>query len=386
MSHKKTICMCVVGRVFASQVIFTLFVCLGIFPSCKTLSDKKDHSLGLQKIWIRETFPKDWTRPSIGQSIKPVLSVSGLIIQGNKSQGLSAYTSDKGKKKWFFPVKGGLAGGVLADGPFLFFGGADGFMYALHAEKGQVVWKHYTGLTTVSLPAKKGKYLYFASSDKLYCLNQKTGENLWTYSASSTPGPFIVEGVASPLLGTSLIYFKVSDGSLIALDFKGRLRWKKKLSNTGSDFTSAVSGIKIGKVCLYTASLQAGLYCLNPKTGKTIWKTSVGSHGDVLLSGSHLFYPSQDGRVLALDQKSGKLIWSHRVSHSIATSLVLYRDMLVYGEYRGALRFISQRTGKELGHFAFGGGMSVEPAVSVLDSSLYFISRAGWLYKVKPHS
>ena len=375
--------MCFLKGLFAGQgTVLVLFLFPLFVASCKTLSDKKESRIVVQKIWIRETFPKDWTRPSIGQSIKPVLSAQGLLIQGHKSRGLIAYTSDRGKKKWFFPVKGGLAGGVLADGPLLFFGGADGFMYALQAKTGQVVWKHYTGLTTVSRPVQKGQYLYFASPDRLYCLNKKTGKNLWTYSAVSTPGQFIVEGVASPLPGSSLVYFKVSDGSLTALDFRGRLKWKKKLSDTGSDFTSAVSGITMGKVCLYTASLQAGLYCLNPKTGKTIWKTSVGSHGDVLLSGSRLFYPSQDGRVLALDQKSGKLIWSHRVPHSIATSLVLNRDMLVYGEYRGALRFISRQTGEELGHFAFGQGMSVEPAVSALDSALYFISRAGWLYKI----
>ena len=363
--------------------IWTATALLGwLFISCSTLSGPKD-DVAVQKIWIRETFPKDFTRPSVGQSIKPVLS-AGLLIQGNKVNGLSAYTTNKGKKKWFFPVRGGLSGGVLGKGPHLFFGGADGFMYALHAKTGKILWKHYTGLTTISTPVKKGPDLYFASPHKLYRLNGKTGESLFTYPTQTTPGKFIVQGVASPLISDSLVVFKTNEGTLIALDSKNRLKWKKKLSDSHRDFTSASPGIIMGHVCLYTASLQEGLYCLNKKTGRTIWKNTVGSHGDVLLFGSLLFYPSQDGRILALDQKSGKQIWSHQAPNSIATSLVSYQDMLVYGEYTGALRFLSRETGKELGYFAFGGGMSAPPAVDVMDSALYFISRAGWLYKVRP--
>ena len=363
---------------------FLLWLFLAFFGvSCSTLQKQQvSPFIFVKKQWIRETFPKDFTRPSIGQSIKPVLSHDGLLIQGNKSNGISAYTTDTGKKKWFFPVKGGLAGGVLLDGSVIFFGGMDGFIYALNTKINKVLWKHYTGLTTVSTPAKKGQDLYFASSNKLYRLNWKTGESLSTYSTQTEPGKFIVQGVAKPVLSDSLVYFKTHDDSLIALDLKNRLKWKRKLSDSRHDFTSASSGITIGPVCLYTASLKEGLYCLHKKTGQTIWKNTIGSHGNILLSGSLLFYPSQDGRVLALDQKSGKQVWSHKVPHSIATSLVLYQDMLVYGEYTKALRFLSLKTGKELGYFAFGGGMSAPPEVSIRDSALYFISRAGWLYKV----
>ena len=69
---------------------------------------------------------------------------------------------------------------------------------------------------------------------------------------------------------------------------------------------------------------------------------------------------------------------------SIATSLAVYRDMLVYGGYTRGLHFLSLKTGKKLGEFAFGGGMSATPAVSAIPPAMYFISRAGWLYKIKP--
>lgn len=344
---------------------------------------KKSTSVFLKKVWIRETFSKDFTRPSILQSIKPVLTTSGLLIQGNKINGMGAYTLGKGKKKWFFPVKGGLAGDVLVSDGFVFFSGSDGFIYALYLKTGKILWKYYTGLISVSAPVLKKKHLYFSSANKIYCLNVKTGENVWTYSTQVRTAEFTIEGVARPLIGRHLIYFKVSDGSLVALDFKGRLKWKNTLSGSGNRFTSASSAPIVGKVCLYSSSLESGIYCLNKKTGKVIWKTSVGSHSDLLLYGSYLFYSTHDGKVLALDQKSGKQIWSHKVPQSIATSPVLYKNVLIYGEYSGALRFISRSTGKELDAFSFGSGMSTSPVVSVIDSELYFMSNFGWLYKMK---
>ncbi|MDE0119608.1 MAG: PQQ-binding-like beta-propeller repeat protein [Bdellovibrionales bacterium] len=374
----------------------------------------------IKKIWIQETFPKDFTRPSILQSISPVLiprvsenaefkglvarrketksteklvpvktgimpnrfSSTGLIVQGNKVNGITAYILNKGKKRWFFPVKGGLAGNPAVFDGFVFFGGADGVMYALHLDTGKILWKYRTGLTNVSAPVVKGRRLYFSSSNKIYCLNKKTGENIWMYSIPVRSADFTVEGVARPLVSDTFIYFKVSDDTLIALDQKGRLKWKRELSEADSRFTSALSDPVLGKACLYASGLESGLYCLNQKTGKVIWKTAKGSHGDLLLFGSSLFYPSYDGYVIALDQKSGKEIWRHKVPESIATSLVLYKDVLVYGEYSGALRFISIDKGEELQSFHFGTGMSAKPVVSVINSELYFISNAGWLYKL----
>ena len=114
-----------------------------------------------------------------------------------------------------------------------------------------------------------------------------------------------------------------------------------------------------------------------------IWKNSIPSHGDIVLSGSFLFYPTKDGRILALHQKSGKIIWTHKVPKPVSTSLVMYKNTLIYGEYHGDLRFVSKQTGREEGHFAFGSGMSAVPVVSSAHSELYFLSNFGWLYKLK---
>ena len=347
---------------------------------------EKTSSVRVKKVWIRESFKKDFTRPSLLQTLRPALTSSGLLIQGNKTDGISAYTLDKGKRKWFFPVKGGAAGEPSIKEDFVFFGGADGFVYALYLNTGKVLWKQSIKSIRLSAPEIKGDDLYFAGPDKLYRLKRKTGESVWTYTASLKSSDFTVEGIARPLAvrlkrGGLMIYFKTGDGSLLALNRNGKLKWKRELTQSGDRFTSALYRPVMGKTCLYSPGL-GGLYCLNPKTGNTVWQSSTGAQGEVLLSGSLLFYAGTDGKIRALDQKSGKQIWSHKAPAPPVTSPRLYKDMLIYGEYSGALRFISARTGKSLGAFFFGGGMSAPPALSASDSSLYFISNTGWLYKL----
>ena len=373
--------MCLRYIVYLVYVAMLFISCQYLNPPPKQISSQKE-KVSVKKVWIRETFLKNFTRPSVLQSISPVLSSSGLLIQGNKVNGLSVYTMDKGEKKWFFPIDGGVSGGVLLADDLIFFGGVDGYMYSLHLKTGQLLWKQHVGLTHISKPVIYKNYLYFASSNKIYCLNKKTGENVWTYSAQVKTAEFTVEGIAEPLISDSLVYFKISDGSLIALSLQGKLKWKKEFPHSGR-FVSASSAPVIGKVCLYSADLESGIYCLDKRNGKIMWKVSIGSHGNILLSDSYLFYPTSDGKIIALDQKSGKQIWSYKLHQSISTSLVLYKNILIYGDYSGDLRFVSKHNGKELGFFPVGSGLSASPVVSYsAKPNIYFISNSGWLYKL----
>ena len=51
-------------------------------------------------------------------------------------------------------------------------------------------------------------------------MSAKTGRVIWTYSASVKKSDFVVAGVSPPLVSRYRIYFKVSDGTLIAVNRK----------------------------------------------------------------------------------------------------------------------------------------------------------------------
>ena len=350
--------------------------------ACNSLRvDYKNEDKLFQKIWIKETIEESFKYSSRLQSVSPALA-NGLLVQGNKSTGLYAYMTKSGEQKWFFPITGGVSGGVLLTANRVFFSGADGFFYSLDLQTAQIMWKAYTGVMNSSPPILHKGVIYFSSPERLYALSAYDGKSLWTYAVTLKSKIFIIEGVTAPLVADRTIYFKPGNNSVLALSLKGKLKWEKKLSSN-SRFASSGSGLVMGTKCLYTAHFESGLFCLNKKYGRIIWKNSISSHGNILLSGSFLYYPTKDGRVLSIHQESGKIIWTHKIPKPISTSLALHKDTLIYGEYYGTLRFLSKQTGKEQGYFSFGSGMSAAPVVSSNDSELYFLSNFGWLYKLK---
>ena len=366
-------------KLFFFILISFLYLLLGACSSLKVNSEAKNKIL--KKVWVKETIKESYKYSSRLQSVSPVLA-NGFLVQGNKSTGLYAYIASSGKQKWFFPVKGGVSGGVLPAGNRVFFSGADGFFYSLDLQTSQIMWKVYTGIVNSSSPVLHKGVIYFSSPERLYALSAFNGKSLWTYGVSLESKTFTVEGIAAPLVANKTVYFKPGNSSVLALNLKGKLKWKKKLSSH-SQFISSGLGLVMGTRCLYTAHFESGLFCLNKKNGRIVWKNSIASHGNILLSGSFLYYPTKDGRVLAIHQKSGKIIWTHKIPKPISTSLALYKDTLIYGEYNGNLRFLSKQTGRERGYFAFGSGMSSTPVVSAKDSEMYFLSNFGWLYKLK---
>ena len=202
--------------------ICILFLCI----SCKNLSINKDNKL-FQKVWIKETIQESFKYPSRLQSVSPALAES-VLVQGNKSTGLYAYGTKTGKQKWFFPIKNGVAGGVLLTANRVFFSGSDGFFYSLNLQTAQIVWKYYTGIVNSSSPVLHKGVIYFSSSHRLYALSAHSGKNLWTYGVTVKDKTFIVEGIAPPLVTNNKVYFKPANNSVVALNLKGKLKWQKK--------------------------------------------------------------------------------------------------------------------------------------------------------------
>ena len=241
----------------------------------------------------------------------------------------------------------------------------------MNLTSGKQVWKHYTEISSSSIPILKKDRLYFASPFRIYVLNAKTGDEIWNHSIPlSKDAEFLVRGVASPLVTDNLVYYRPS-GHIVALDKNGKLKWQRRLAGFAERFTSSGSVPVIKGKHLYVADFESGLYCLNKNNGQTIWKNSYGSHATVLLSDSQLFYSTNDGQILALDQKSGKQLWVHKLEKSIGTPLSMYKDVLIYGEHTGSLVFLSKRTGEKLDSFSFGSGLSSKPIVNSVHSELF---------------
>ena len=179
-----------------------------------------------------------------------------------------------------------------------------------------------TGFSTVSV--SQGRVFTMGNrgeKDIVFCLDEKTGKEIWTHSYPSPRGPRYYDGgpSATPTVAHGVVYTLGRQGDAFAFDAAtGKILWQKNVAEeigaaypewgyAGSPFVAGE------KLLLHVGT--AGL-AVDRKTGKLLWQTGSAT------SGYSTPYPfTQSGKdcvaifgakgMHAVTIDAGKILWSH---------------------------------------------------------------------------
>lgn len=233
-----------------------------------------------------------------------------------------------------------------------------------NVKKLKVAWIHQSGEITQGLQttplAIDGVLYYSASNNRVYAIDAVTGKEIWKYFPELDPIQqkslfgFYNRGVS---VGKGKVFIGSSDGQIIALDQKtGKELWKTQVLNLkachGCNFTSPpvlAGDVLIAGPTGGDLAQRGKIHALNPETGAKVWDFNVLKDGDASWPGDSiktgggsawlpgqydaktgLFFigtsnPAPDlnptirrgdnlytSTILALDPKTGKLVWHHQ--------------------------------------------------------------------------
>lgn len=189
--------------------------------------------------------------------------------------------------------------------------------------------------------AADGKVFYGSSSDdKVYCIDAKTGEELWSYF---TDAPVRL----APSYDKGKLYVGSDDGNAYCLNADtGDLIWKQKPSTmdyrvSGHNRMMSLWPIRSGVLvddgkAYFTAGLFPieGVYVTahNAESGDEVWTKKVENippQGYLLASDSNLYIPTGRGTPAVFDRQTGDYLYS--LGGSGGAFALLTGDMLVYG-------------------------------------------------------
>lgn len=270
------------------------------------------------------------------------------VFFGSESGLVSAYDKQSGEQLWTFQKEGRASNKPLYHEGLVLTGGFDGILHALDAETGEVKWAFEAGKVSWKFrdkfingyPTVEGDRVVFSSEDyNVYCLNVKTGIEIWRRKLGEEPQAFehpIVDGAV--LVGAW-------DGHLYSLDMKdGSVRWKsetefmprgktvwrdgrnlydrahgeeKWLKSEQAPHLTCVPAVDASHI--YVSRWSGELIALDRKTGKQVWRFApdtkdtfdaggrfyVIEHDGVVTYGT-----SDDGHIFGLDAKTGKVKWN----------------------------------------------------------------------------
>lgn len=361
--------------------ILSLSACThGLVTNNESVSE--DSTFALKKVWVKKTFlnPDEGYRKTVRMT--PLLTKE-RVVQGNAYDGIVSFDRKSGEKIWSLPLAGGVEGGVTQIKDRLFFGSNDGYFYSVSSINGEVIWKLSVRSETLAAPLLYDGIVYFLTGNNvLHAVDASDGRELWIYSRVDNQN-FSIRGAATPTVKDGSLILGFSDGYLVSLDSKtGSLKWETLL-NKNKRFRDLDSTPVIDGDFVYVTGYDSHLYCVKVKSGELAWKLEPGGFGKALVIEDRLFYSTSGGEVLAINKKLGSILWRFKLKEGIATSPMVYKKYLVFGESDGALRVLHQETGKEITHLTPGHGIFSPIAVDEEQKELFFISNSALLYKVK---
>lgn len=178
---------------------------------------------------------------------------------------------------------------------------------------GGIRWSFATGGSVRSSPAVAGAVVYVGSTDGgLYALDERDGRLRWRYDAGSAVA-------ASPAVGGGLVYGQSYDGAVFAVRAAdGHEVWKRSLGpaaplawghESGDVYRS--SPVLAGAQLLI-GGLDGRLYALDARTGDVGWQLQTGGRiwSSPAVRDGAVYVGSQDGKLYCADLRSGALRWT----------------------------------------------------------------------------
>ena len=210
---------------------------------------------------------------------------------------------------------------VLVDG-VAYFGGSDGYFYALHLASGVKRWSVGAPNGMYAAPAIVEDTVYVGTlNGKFRALSRDTGAELWSFIAS--------KGIySSPVVHEGIVYFGSVGGFVYALNAKsGKEVWKVKL---GGDVYASPTVVD-GRV--YIGSWDKALHALDAATGKGLWSFKTGNQifATAAYDSGMVYVSSWDHVLYALDAKSGAKRWQAKLGDVSRSSPAVSGQTVVVG-------------------------------------------------------
>jgi len=230
-----------------------------------------------------ETGRIRWQR-TIGPSESSPLFADKLVIVGDWSHDVYAFTAASGNLRWHFKAGGLVKGAIALSGNRVFFGSYDTHVYALDARTGKQVWRASsqprigrTGTFYANPAVAYGRVYLGATDGKMYSYGATSGKLRW----SNGTGDFIY---ASAAVWHRNILVGSYDGTFYSFDAAtGNVRWRFHAGGKISGSASVIDGI------VYFSTISGRTFGLNAGNGKLVWSYPSGQYAAVVASKTRLY-------------------------------------------------------------------------------------------------
>ncbi len=353
--------------------LLTTSVLLLLISGCSTFqewfgSEEEDTTapVELERIDTKVKLKKQWSsKIGDGQGdgfykITPTL-VDGVLYVASSDGEVAAISAADGDRLWRVELERPLSGGVGYHDRSLYLGGADGSVLQLSADDGVVEWEAAVSGEVLAAPAVSDDWVIVQTYDgKLLGFQSGADEPTWTFT-SDVP-VLTLRGTSTPILvgGNAIAGF--GDGKVIAIDVNsGNVSWESRIGvpqgSSEIDRIVDIDGAMTQQgIELFVASYQGRVVSLDNRTGRKLWQQNVSSVTGTHVGFGNVYVADVDGTLSAFLRTGQGVRWQNiELGYRQLSRPTPVSSYVATVDFDGYLHLLSQVDGQIVGRTKIGG-------------------------------
>lgn len=367
---------------------FVAVLCvLGMLSACGGGKAVREEPAKLQEFSASMRAQEVWTADSGASAAKLAVTLSpaldGDVIYTSDPKGkVRAFAADSGRRLWQTRVKQLVTGATAAGDGLVVVATKKGEVIALDRADGHRLWT--SGISSQALaPAAIGAGVVVVQSvdGKLTGLSAKDGKRLWRYER--TEPPLSLYGTARPVIVADAVLTGFASGKVAAIHVQtGKLLWELPVAQPqGRNEIERLVDVDVSPVVvrnvLYAASYQGKIIALDAQTGRILWSRDVSTYSGMDADASNIYLTDDHGVVMAFDQRTGASVWKQEQLRARQLSAPRCVDGLVaVGDFEGYVHWLSSDDGHFVARYRVGSKAVRSQALTGHDM-LYVSNQAG---------
>lgn len=319
--------------------------------------------------------------------IEPLELKNEIIFSDSKGQ-VTVFDKNDFTIRWQKKLNVDFTSAIGGNNNLYLLGTRSGEVIALNPLNGDVVWRVKVSSEVLSRPVMSNNTAIVKTVDgQLTALNAQTGKQKWIYQRE-VPA-LSVRGSGVPYVLEDKLITGLDNGKLVVLNIDtGVLFWEKTITipRGRSEVERLVdldTDLIVNDNVIYIAGFQGRIVALDLKSGGFLWAKKMSVTKNMALENNRLYITDDNSHIWSLDATTGATVWKQTefTSRKLTSPVVMGDDILI-ADFQGYLHVIAKADGHQLARTQLDeAGIDINPIV--IGDKIYLQSKRSMIFVLK---
>jgi outer membrane protein assembly factor BamB len=278
-----------------------------------------------------------WTKPLLHDNRKTGFLAAaayhdGHIVTVDFDGFVTCFNSADGTELWSFETKGQIDSGANFYNDLCLVTSEDGSLYALQIKDGVLKWKYETGDQLQCSPTVAGKYTFLGGCDgQLHVVDLDKGESIGKELSLGGPTG------STPAVAGNIVLAPTHSGTVLCFDWeKNQQLWLFGDTERTQEFRTSAA---ISNDLAFVSPRNKRILAINVKSGELVWEHVLRKKcdGSPVAADGRVWIAATDGTLAALNEATGEVMWSEQRTGSFIGSPAIAQQKIIVASDTGAV-------------------------------------------------